>query len=75
MKQLHNLVNIVPVIGKADTLTAAELKKFKIKVHTVHVFAFIFPFNVLCVFPNSIKVDTVDAFVFELTLLVCKWLK
>ena len=33
MKQLHHLVNIVPVIGKSDTLTAAELKKFKIKVH------------------------------------------
>ena len=32
MKQLHHLVNIVPVIGKADTLTASELKKFKIKV-------------------------------------------
>ena len=35
MKQLHNLVNIVPVIGKADTLTAAELKKFKIKVRNI----------------------------------------
>ena len=43
MKQLHHLVNIVPVIGKSDTLTAAELKKFKIKVHmyihTLHVYS------------------------------------
>jgi septin family protein len=38
MKQLHNLVNIVPVIGKADTLTAAELKKFKVKVRNIECF-------------------------------------
>lgn len=32
MKQLHNLVNIIPVIAKADTLTTAELKSLKLKV-------------------------------------------
>ena len=32
MKQLHNLVNIIPVIAKADTLTATELKSLKLKV-------------------------------------------
>lgn len=32
MKQLHHLVNIIPVIAKADTLTAAELKALKLKV-------------------------------------------
>ena len=41
MKQLHNLVNIVPVIGKADTLTAAELKKFKVKVRNMEYNVFI----------------------------------
>ncbi|XP_076069926.1 septin 1 isoform X4 [Oratosquilla oratoria] len=32
MKQLHNKVNIVPVIAKADTLTKAEVAKLKKKV-------------------------------------------
>lgn len=32
MKQLHYLVNIIPVIAKADTLTASELKALKLKV-------------------------------------------
>ena len=32
MKQLHHLVNIIPVIAKADTLTASELKTLKTKV-------------------------------------------
>lgn len=38
MKQLHHLVNIIPVIAKADTLTAKELKDLKLKVVT-HLFA------------------------------------
>lgn len=32
MKQLHDKVNIVPVIGKADTLTPAELNSMKQRV-------------------------------------------
>ena len=32
MKQLHSRVNIVPVIGKADTLTQRELHELKKKV-------------------------------------------
>ncbi|XP_064097757.1 septin-2B-like isoform X2 [Macrobrachium nipponense] len=32
MKQLHNKVNIVPVIAKADTLTKQEVQKLKRKV-------------------------------------------
>lgn len=32
MKQLHDKVNIVPVIGKADTLTPAELNSMKRRV-------------------------------------------
>ncbi len=32
MKQLHHLVNIIPVIAKSDTLTAPELKKLKQRV-------------------------------------------
>lgn len=32
MKALHEKVNIVPVLAKADTLTPTEVKKKKIKV-------------------------------------------
>lgn len=32
MKKLHDKVNIVPVIAKADTLTAEEVQKFKTKI-------------------------------------------
>lgn len=32
MQQLHHLVNIIPVIAKADTLTPREIKALKIKV-------------------------------------------
>jgi septin 2 len=32
MKQLHNLVNIIPVIAKADTLTPKEIKSLKMKI-------------------------------------------
>lgn len=32
MRQLHHLVNIIPVIAKADTLTAGELKALKLKI-------------------------------------------
>lgn len=32
MKQLHNKVNIVPVLAKADTLTKNEVAKLKRKV-------------------------------------------
>ena len=32
MKKLDSKVNIIPVIAKADTITKAELQKFKQKV-------------------------------------------
>lgn len=32
MKALHEKVNIVPVLAKADTLTPSEIKKKKLKV-------------------------------------------
>ncbi|XP_071449404.1 septin-2 [Hetaerina americana] len=32
MRRLHRKVNIVPVIGKADTLTAMEVKRLKAKI-------------------------------------------
>lgn len=32
MKQLHNKVNIVPVIAKADVLTKKEMQRLKKKV-------------------------------------------
>jgi len=34
MKKLDNKVNIIPIIAKADTITKAELQKFKAKVNT-----------------------------------------
>ncbi|KAK7075926.1 septin 2 [Halocaridina rubra] len=44
MKQLHNKVNIVPVIAKADTLTKQEVSKLKRKIldeieeHGIHIY-------------------------------------
>ena len=38
MKQLHDKVNIVPVIGKADTLTPAELENMKKRVTMLFCF-------------------------------------
>lgn len=35
MKALQSKVNIVPIIAKADTLTTAELKKFKARVSSI----------------------------------------
>lgn len=32
MRRLHGKVNIVPVVAKADTLTAAEIKKLKQRI-------------------------------------------
>lgn len=32
MKQLHNKVNIVPVIAKADVLTRVEVQKLKTRI-------------------------------------------
>jgi septin 4 len=32
MRKLHKKVNLVPVIGKADSLTTAELSRFKSQV-------------------------------------------
>jgi hypothetical protein len=32
MKKLESKVNIIPVIAKADTITKAELQKFKAKI-------------------------------------------
>lgn len=37
MKALHEKVNIVPVLAKADTLTPGEVKKKKIKARQLHV--------------------------------------
>lgn len=32
MKKLDSKVNIIPIVAKADTITKAELQKFKLKV-------------------------------------------
>jgi septin family protein len=36
MKRLGSRVNLIPVIAKADTLTPADLKKFKDNVRHYH---------------------------------------
>lgn len=35
MKKLHDRVNLIPVIAKADTMTVQELKQFKASVLNV----------------------------------------
>ncbi len=37
MKALHEKVNIVPILAKADTLTPSEVKKKKIKARRLSV--------------------------------------
>lgn len=37
MKALHEKVNIVPILAKADTLTPSEVKKKKIKASLILV--------------------------------------
>lgn len=37
MKKLDSKVNIIPIIAKADTITKAELQKFKAKVSFLRV--------------------------------------
>jgi cell division control protein 11 len=45
MRRLSPLVNVIPVIGKADSLTLSELKGFKERVgHTPILFFFSSPF-------------------------------
>lgn len=47
MKQLHNKVNIVPVIAKADCLTKKEVQRLKTRVRTL--FGNLFSsFNAIC---------------------------
>lgn len=49
MKALHEKVNIVPVLAKADTLTPSEVKKKKFKVSRKEGFSFLFSFlTVIC---------------------------
>lgn len=38
MQLLHERVNIVPVIGKSDTLTKKELQQIKVKVRKMCCF-------------------------------------
>lgn len=46
MKQMHDKVNIIPVIGKSDCLTPAEIKKLKARIldevdeHDINIYRF-----------------------------------
>ncbi|KAL5017105.1 hypothetical protein ScPMuIL_006694 [Solemya velum] len=46
MKRLHNKVNIIPIIAKADILTSTELKNFKQRIlyelaeNKIHIYSF-----------------------------------
>ena len=39
MKKMHGLVNLVPLIAKADSLTPKELRKLKDKVNKYNMLA------------------------------------
>lgn len=41
MKQLHNKVNIVPVIAKADVLTKKEVQRLKQRVNILYLYIII----------------------------------
>jgi septin family protein len=38
MRQLHDKVNLIPVIAKADTMTEDEIREFKARVRIKHGF-------------------------------------
>lgn len=46
MKELHEKVNIVPVIGKADTLTPSELSVMKTRVSSRQILRVFFIFKI-----------------------------
>ena len=58
MKRLHEKVNIIPLIAKADTLTPEECQQFKKQVgwmslnswvsHTIHVICSFLIFSIMC---------------------------
>ena len=48
MKKLSEVVNVVPVIAKSDSLTLEEREKFKFKVGLLRIFRFLL-FKVLMV--------------------------
>lgn len=54
MKRLHNCVNIVPVIAKADTLTIEERDAFKQRVSPCH---FVWTVFTLILFFSQIRED------------------
>lgn len=39
MRRLSPRVNVIPVIGKADSLTPSELRGFKKRVCAIHLFS------------------------------------
>jgi septin family protein len=48
MKQLHDKVNIIPVIAKADTLTEEEIAHFKAQArHATPTTQTVFPFYIV----------------------------
>ena len=53
MKELHHLVNIIPVIAKSDTLTPSEIKKLKTRVLPNVLFVMCFYLATLYPFVHS----------------------
>ena len=47
MKKIHKKVNIIPVIGKADSCTMKEVNMFKTKVSPCFIFSFKYKMSVL----------------------------
>ena len=48
MKKIHKKVNIIPVIGKADSCTMKEVNMFKTKVNPCFIFSFKYRPTVPC---------------------------
>lgn len=65
MKKLSEVVNVVPVIAKSDSLTLEERERFKLKVYflLVQVFLFLFPFPLQI--REELVFNSIDSYPFD----------
>ena len=53
MKRLHDKVNVIPILAKADTMTPDECTHFKKQVHTPHWIFLLYIHDIDCGFSNQ----------------------